>query len=107
MTPNWFADGQHILVLAGGAVAIVGQGLTIWRTLVIGQRQTELHNIVQANDKEILGELSAAQRSIDKVVSAFTGRDRRRNSPGSTIPVWANGGRGRRVDDSGPPPAPA
>lgn len=99
MTPNWFADGQHILALGGGVLLLASQAAQFWRANVTSERVGALHTIVQANDKEILGELSAAQRSLDKVVSAMTGRDRRKNPPGPP-PVWANGGRGRRATDA-------
>jgi hypothetical protein len=105
---NWFQDGQHLLVLGGGVIIFAGQAVQFWRQNVGNERVRELHNIVQSNDKEILGELSAAQRSLDKVVTAIVGRVDRRKSPPGKPPIWANGGAGRRAGDAGgPPPAPA
>lgn len=98
MTPNWFADGQHILALGGGALLFATQCVNFWRANVTNQRVGVLHQLVQDNDAEILGELSSAQRALDNVITTISGRDRRKNPPGP-IPVWANGGRGRRASD--------
>jgi len=97
---NWFADGQHILTLAGGTLLFLGQALQFWRQTVGNQRVAALHRAVQHNDAEILGELSTAQKSLDKVVGVISGRsDRRLNPPNTPPPVWANGGLGRRATD--------
>ncbi len=108
MTPNWFADGQHMLTLGGGTLIFVTQLVNFWRTTVMNQRVSALHHVITDNDKEILAELSVAQRSLNTVVDTITGGGRRRNPPGTPPPSWANGGRGRRSGDLGsPPPAPA
>lgn len=103
MIANWFADGQHVLQLAGGAIFVAGQALTLWRTFVIGRRQEVLHTLVHANDDLILSELSTAQKSLERVVATVAGDRRKICAP---PPVWANGGLGRRATDKPPDPAP-
>jgi len=97
--PNWFADGQHILVLGGGVVIFAGQVVTFWRSNVTNQRVAVLQTSVAVNDCEILGELSKAQASLNKVIETLTTRPERRKADGPTFMVG-----GRRSGDS-PPPA--
>ena len=97
--PNWFADGQHILVLVGTAVGVACQVAQFWRQNITNKNVRQLQNFVQANDKEILGEISAAQQSLNKVVESIAGRtDRRKPSTNTPMPG------GRRATD---PPATA
>jgi hypothetical protein len=99
ITPNWYADGQHILALGGGALIFGAQVVNFWRQNVAGQRITALHRAVTDNDKEILDELSTAQKSLDAVVATITSRERRKAPSSTPPPAWANGGLGRRASD--------
>ena len=70
---NWFADIEHIEILAGGAITLGLNAATLWRSVVLGQRQAVLRRMVEANDGVILTELSTAQKSLDTVVAALSG----------------------------------
>jgi hypothetical protein len=120
---NWFADGQHILALLGGFIAVGVQGYNLWKMYLTAKKVdvVELKTVTNADALVIVSAKAAAAQSavddlkqeIERLVIAQNG-DRRASkdaplggSPDPVIVAQRNAAQGqlnRRFSDQKPPP---